>query len=244
MARTKQAARRRGSKKIKLDNDDTDAIPPSKSRPEQTTCDETIAVRDPALLSDTFAQAIRRHYGDSTSLEQSDLHLGLKVFLDTTSFGERRLAKNLPQYLRTFSNSDEDPSTISPGVPHTLVIASSGIRVADLVRELRVLASPDTTVGKFFAKHMKLKKNIEFAKTTKIGIAVGTPTRLKELIENEAISVTALQRIVIDGSYQNDKKYTIFEMAESFKPMLQMLNLENLKARLADGGDKLQIMVY
>jgi protein CMS1 len=229
---------------MKLDNDEPDAIPPSKSRPEQTTCDETIAVRDPALLSDTFAQATRRHYGDSTSLEQSDLHLSSKVFLDTTSFGDRHVAKNLPLYLETFGTSGGNSSQIDPGAPHTLVIASSGIRVADLVRELRSLASPDTTVGKFFAKHMKLKKNIEFAKTTKIGIAVGTPTRLKELIENEAISVSALQRIVIDGSYQNDKNYTIFEMGESFKPMLQLLNLESMKARLADSSDNLQIMVY
>lgn len=248
MARTKQNARKRSGKFIKLDPPNGDASKSSKpapERPEQTSCDETIAVRDPALLSDTFAQAIRRHYGDSTSLEQGDWHLSSKVFLDTTSFDKPHLAKHLPEYLTTFSGSDDDLSTCSEsGAPHTLVIASSGIRVADLVRQLRSLTPPDTSVGKFFAKHMKLKANIEFAKKTKIGIAAGTPSRLKELIENDAIKVESLRRIVIDASYQNDKNFTIFDMADAFRPMLQMLNTERMKARLINGDDKLQIMVF
>lgn len=251
MARTKAAARKRVGKPSSLPKSKSNAPtsklgrPPTTQRPEQTEYDETIALRDPTLLSDTFSQAIKRHYGDSTSLEQGDLHLPPRAFRDTTAFGNPRVAKEIPEYLKTFLTPNEDPSTCSEaGAPHTLVIASSGIRVADLVRELRVFAAPTSAIGKFFAKHMKLHPNIEFAKKTKIGIAVGTPVRLRELIENEAIKVGSLERIVIDGSYQNDKKQTIYDMLDSFKPMTELLNVKAIKVRLLDDNDGLQVMVF
>ena len=248
MARTKEAARKHGGKKVNLNDDKTstskrDSIPP---RPEQTEYDETIAPRDPALLSDTFSQGIKRHYGDSSSIEQGDLHLAPRSFRDTTEFGNPRLAIELPEFIKSFHRpGDDDPSTCKEAAaPHTIVIASSGIRVADLVRDLRVFNSSESKIGKYFAKHMKLQPNLKFAKQTRVGIAVGTPVRLKELIENDGIQAGSLQRIIIDGSYQNEKKYTIFDMADSFRAMLDLLNMDGVKSRLLDDKDKLLIMVY
>lgn len=248
MARTKAAARKHGGKKVNLNDDKTsaskrDPIPP---RPEQTDYDETIAPRDPSLLSDMFSQAIKRHYGDSTTIEQGDLHLATRSFRDTTAFGNPRLARELPEFIKSFQRpEDDDPSICKEtGAPHTIVIASSGIRVADLVRELRVFNSNESKIGKYFAKHMKLQPNLTFAKQTKVGIAVGTPVRLKELIENDGIKASSLQRIIVDGSYQNEKKYSIFDMADSFKSMLDLLNMDGVKLRLLDDNDRLLLMVY
>jgi protein CMS1 len=247
MARTKKKARKAGSKKTPLNgNDPQGSRPPASTRLEQTEYDETIAPRDPALLSDTLAQAIKRHYGDSTSLEQGDLHLASRVFRDTTAFGGPRVAREMPEFLKTFlQTEDDDPSTCQEvASPHTMVIASSGIRVADLVRELRVFTSKESSVGKYFSKHMKLQQNIDWAKKTKVGIAVGTPLRLKELVENDAIKAGSVQRIVIDASYQNEKKCTIFDMADSFKPMLELLNIETVRSRLLNDNDRFQVLVF
>lgn len=248
MARTKEAARKYVGKKVNLNNDKTStakraSVPP---RPEQTEYDETIAPKDPSLLSDTFSQAIKRHYGDSTSIEQGDLYLAPQSFQDTTAFGNPRLGRELPEFIKSFHRpGDDDPSTCKEaGAPHTIVIASSGIRVAGLVRDLRVFNSNQSKIGKYFAKHMKLQPNLTFAKQTKVGIAVGTPVRLKELIANDGIKAGSLQRIIIDGSYQNEKKYTIFDMADSFRSMLDLLNMEGVKSRLLDDNDKLLIMVF
>ena len=248
MASTKESARKHGGRKVNLNNDKTSIAKRNSisSRPEQTQYDETIAPRDPSLLCDTFSQAIKRHYGDSTSIEQDDLHLAPRSFRDTTKYGNPRLARELPEFIKSFHRlGDDDPSTCNEAAsPHTIVIASSGIRVADLVRDLQVFSSNQSKVGKYFSKHMKLQQNLKFAKQTKVGVAVGTPVRLKELIENDGIKAGSLQRIIIDGSYQNEKKYSIFDMADSFRSMLDLLNMEGVKSRLLDDNDKLLIMVY
>ena len=247
MARTK-ATRKYAGKQV--DNEGVATLSskrdPAPPRPEQTEYDETLAPRDPSLLSDTFSQAIKRHYGDSTSIEQGDLHLASRAFKDTTSFGNPRVAKEIPEYIKTFLNAvDDDPSTCKEaGAPHTIIVASSGIRVADLTRSLTVFNSAESKVTKYFASHMKLSKNVEFSKSTKVGIAVGTPHRLKQLIQENAIKVSSIERIIVDGSYQNEKKYTIFDLLESFKAMLELLNITEVKARLLDDDDKLQVMVF
>jgi protein CMS1 len=43
-------------------------------------------------------------------------------------------------------------------------------------------------VAKLFAKHIKLKDAIRFLSSTRTGIAVGTPTRLKDLMDDGSSS--------------------------------------------------------
>jgi len=49
---------------------------------------------------------------------------------------------------------------------------------------VRKFQTKDATVAKLFAKHIKIKDSIKFLKSTRTGIAVGTPTRLKDLLED------------------------------------------------------------
>jgi protein CMS1 len=51
-------------------------------------------------------------------------------------------------------------------------------------RAVRKFSTKDATVAKLFAKHIKLKDSIRFLNSTRTGIAVGTPTRLKGLMDN------------------------------------------------------------
>ena len=54
----------------------------------------------------------------------------------------------------------------------------------DLYREMRKFQTKDATVAKLFAKHIKIQDSIKFLKSTRTGIAVGTPTRLKDLMDD------------------------------------------------------------
>jgi protein CMS1 len=57
--------------------------------------------------------------------------------------------------------------------------------VSDMsIREVRKLQTKDATVAKLFAKHIKLQDSIKFLKSTRTGIAVGTPQRLKALMDD------------------------------------------------------------
>jgi protein CMS1 len=68
---------------------------------------------------------------------------------DTTSWQKPRSLENLPEFLETFAEDakklGEAPK--AKGEPHTLIVASAGLRAADLVRyvhQVEPLAAPQT----------------------------------------------------------------------------------------------------
>lgn len=80
------------------------------------------------------------------------------------------------------------------------------------VREMRKFQTKDATVAKLFAKHIKIQDSIKFLKSTRTGIAVGTPTRLKDLMDDGMDSsqlanrylLTECCRCVTSGSIGED----------------------------------------
>lgn len=54
-----------------------------------------------------------------------------------------------------------------------------------------------------------------------------------------------LRWIVIDGSYIDQKRRGIFHMKETFLPLLQLLNREEIRVRYGSGeDDEIQILVF
>lgn len=207
--------------------------------------DESIAMKDPTLLADLFAHKVAKHYSDSSTIEQQDIGIRKAWLEDTTDFEPPHTAENLPAFLEKFVDGGKDSLSTSEteATPHTIVITSSGIRVADLIRELRVFNSADSKVAKLIAKKMKLKDNAEYLAKTKVGIVVVTPARVRDLIEQDAIQIDALKSVVIDASYLDEKKRSITDMVELFKPLLQVLHHEKVEQRL-EGGDGANILVF
>ena len=76
----------------------------------------------------------------------------------------------------------------------------------------------------------------------RISIGVGTPARIRDLVEAEALRINNLKRIVIDGSYIDQKKRSIFDMKEIFVPLLDFLSGKKLKKRYEEGT--LQVLVF
>lgn len=64
-------------------------------------------------------------------------------------------------------------------------------------RVVRKLQTKDATVAKLFAKHIKLQDSVNFLKTTRTGIAVGTPTRLKDLMDDGLFLMLSLRDLVL-----------------------------------------------
>lgn len=58
------------------------------------------------------------------------------------------------------------------------------MRVADVTRVLRKYrGDKGGEVAKLFARHFKLHEHITYLNRTKVGVAVGTPARLGQLLE-------------------------------------------------------------
>lgn len=98
------------------------------------------------------------------------------------------------------------------GAPHTIIVAGAGLRAADLCRAVRKYQKKGNTVAKLvsskdygaeteliglearsvadrinapqFAKHIKLEEAVSFLKNNSTGVAVGTPVRLMDLLDN------------------------------------------------------------
>ena len=82
------------------------------------------------------------------------------------------------------------------------------------------------------------------ADRVRIGIGIGTPARIKDLLSKDALKTGNLSRIVIDGSHVDQKKRTIFDMKDLFDPLLDILRRPELFERYGTDTSKIEIIVY
>ena len=204
------------------------------------------AIIDPALLADHFAKHIRATFPSSSPIELDEKYLPTKAFLDTTAYKKERVVANLPEFLEQFSVGGKDALSTchQKGMPHTLVVTSSGMRTADLSRALRVYQNEACKVAKLVAKHTKLRENIQYMRTTKIGIAVSTPFRFIQLMDSAALNTERLQRIVVDGSHRDEKRNTVFMLDQVFKPLVDLLNEDSIRSRYGASHEKVDVLVF
>jgi len=82
-------------------------------------------------------------------------------------------------------------------------------------------------------------------KKTHISIAVGTPGRIKALVEvedDEGLKLDKLRYLIIDANYVDGKKRTIFDIPETVKDLFGITMHEELRKRIAD--DRLRVVFY
>mmetsp|Transcript_18194 Transcript_18194/g.51332 ORF Transcript_18194/g.51332 Transcript_18194/m.51332 type:complete len:231 (+) Transcript_18194:180-872(+) len=112
-------------------------------------------------------------------------------------------------------------------VMRVLVLCSSGIRCCDVFRELRTLAGPKALVAKLFAKHMKLKEQREMLAEKSVFAGVGTPNRVRALLEAGALDLSQCELVLVD-CWRNVKGFNIFELKQ------EAADLRNVLCALAD----------
>lgn len=95
-----------------------------------------------------------------------------------------------------------------------------------------------------------------------MNIGVGTPSRINDLIAEGcfhdepswitslltfsvgALTCESLERVVIDCSFLDQKKRSIFDMKETLQPLMQLLNRGVLKAQYNSGHSPIKIIFY
>ncbi|KAL3466781.1 U3-containing 90S pre-ribosomal complex subunit-domain containing protein [Aspergillus heterothallicus] len=208
--------------------------------------DEAIGKMDGRLFADHFVQKAKRHNKELTAVELSDLSVPDSAFLDTSSFNSPRTLEKLPDFLKAFSPKGVNLSESSEqkGTPHTIVVSSAGLRAADIVRALRTFSTKESPIGKLFAKHIKLEEAKQFLERARMGIGAGTPSRISDLIDSGSLKLDELKRIVIDGSYVDQKQRGIFDMKETHLPLLQLLTRSEFRDRYGAKAKKIEILVF
>jgi protein CMS1 len=77
-----------------------------------------------------------------------------------------------------------------------------------------------------------------------IGIGIGTPQRLLDLLEKDAMKTRDLKRIVIDGSHLDQKKRSIFDMKELLEPLLKLLSTHTISDTIQADDVRTRVFVF
>lgn len=118
---------------------------------------------------------------------------------------------------------------------------------------------------------MKVDEQVQFLNNHKIGIGVGTPARLMDLIDNGqsnfplatstnamecaylnhllncllgALSLDNLKRLVVDASHIDQKKRGVMDMKDTMMPLARFLARQDLKDRYVDEKKPLALLFY
>ncbi|EMC98418.1 hypothetical protein BAUCODRAFT_32456 [Baudoinia panamericana UAMH 10762] len=241
---SKRAAKRKKFKKAATLDDETLDL--------ELGLNHAIAYMDGRLVADHIAQRTKRFRPDLSMLEAEELHISAQAITETSTWEKRRTTTNLADFLEHFAGPRRkekghklSDAAQEKGSPHTLVVAGAGLRAADLTRALRKFQTKDSMVAKLFAKHIKLKEAIETVKKTRMGIGVGTPQRITDLLDDGALSSSHLERIVVDASHIDQKKRGILDMRETQAPLVQLLSRTEFKERYgAEDGKKIDLIFY
>jgi protein CMS1 len=151
------------------------------------------------------------------------------AIVDTTSWDKPRNLENLPAFIEQFKDerrSNKPGKTLSDAVkqkstPHTIVIAASGIRAADLTRALRKFQTKESFIAKLFAKHIKLQEAITMVKENKLGMGVGTPQRLIDLFDDGKLAMFMLPICILMISQALSPQADLRESSSTHRTLTQ-----------------------
>lgn len=100
---------------------------------------------------------------------------------------------------------------VEAGCPALLIISSSAIRCVEILRGMKTLTTK-CHAAKLFAKHIKIEEQVSILKD-RVNIAGGTPSRIKKLIEIDALKLSRLSVLMLD-MHKDAKGLTLFDVPQ------------------------------
>ncbi|KAG0705174.1 U3-containing 90S pre-ribosomal complex subunit-domain containing protein [Suillus ampliporus] len=182
----------------------------------------SVAAQPAHKLADYVSYMQAKAFPAMSGIELGDVLIPESSIADTTIWTGSRsldhLAEFIIEVLPTLHTRLSQRSKVN-GAPTLLFIAGAALRVADATRVLkdkRLRREKGADVAKLFARHFKLEEHVSYLKRSKIGSAVGTPGRIGKLLcETDALSVSQLTHIILDISYRDTKKRSLFDIPET-----------------------------
>ncbi|KAK1682591.1 hypothetical protein QYE76_043439 [Lolium multiflorum] len=130
---------------------------------------------------------------------------------DAESFGEHVKGAFGAAWKEELCEGQLVEGSVDAGSPALLVISLGALRSLELLRGLKVFTRGCHAV-KLFAKHIKVEEQVELLKD-RVNIACGTPSRIKKLIDMEALSLSRLKLVVLDMQ-RDPKSFNLFTLPQ------------------------------
>ncbi|KAJ3097825.1 hypothetical protein HDU97_004522 [Phlyctochytrium planicorne] len=99
-----------------------------------------------------------------------------------------------------------------------VVITMSAERAIEIIPRLK----KSIKVAKLFARHMKVKDQVEVLKKKDVSVCVGTPNRIAKVMELGALTADNISYVIFDGA-ADKKERTVFSMKELEPDVLSIL---------------------
>ncbi|KAG7357083.1 U3-containing 90S pre-ribosomal complex subunit [Nitzschia inconspicua] len=103
--------------------------------------------------------------------------------------------------------------------PKMIIVCLSARRCVAVLKDLVPLR---LRVAKLFPKQGTIDDQARQLETTDFGLAVGTPHRIKELLEKESLSLNGTALFGLDV-YENDKRFSVYTLADTAVPTQELL---------------------
>ncbi|CAH8356905.1 unnamed protein product [Eruca vesicaria subsp. sativa] len=139
------------------------------------------------------------------------VELSQKLDQNVSNLGEHIKMCYGTSWRETLCESEAVEGKVDPGNPSVLVVSSSALRSLELIRGLSSLTKQCPAL-KLFSKHLKVEEQVSLLKK-RVNIGSGTPSRIKKLIDIEALGLSRLDMIVLD-MHTDVKGFSLFTLPQ------------------------------
>ncbi|NXG46679.1 CMS1 protein, partial [Psilopogon haemacephalus] len=170
----------------------------------------------PADLQNLLSQ----YFSENRSvIEKEELKLSDSCFLpanDLTHSFSSYLKEICPKWAKLRKNHKEKKSVVM------LVICSSALRSLELIKSMTAFKG-DCRVLKLFAKHIKIKEQMNMLEKGVFHIGVGTPGRVKALVEQDGLCLNSTKYMILDWNWRDQKLRRMMDIPEVLYKHLYLL---------------------
>ncbi|CAM8914886.1 unnamed protein product [Rhodiola kirilowii] len=237
----KRDTQKRKPKQKKVDTEGQNKVIAIKSKKKN----EVVRLASPSQQLEYFVDQFQSANGVKLSslelesiTENCIVKLPLGLDQDASNLGEHMKIAFGSSWEEELCEAQLEEGKVEPGSPAVLIFSAAALRSLDLLRGLHSLTRK-CHAAKLFSKHMKVENQVTLLKS-RVNIASGTPSRIKKLIEMEALGLSRLEVIVLDMQ-MDVKGFSLFTLTQ-VRDELWDLYKTYFHQRLLQG--KLRICLY
>ncbi|XP_067849231.1 protein CMSS1 isoform X2 [Heptranchias perlo] len=197
-----------------------EASPPKKKRRRKISAVLANSAPKPAVPADLQNMIIQHFKNERSVIELEELKLPDSCFLqsnDLTHTLSSYLKQVCPKWVKLCKNHTEKKSVLM------LIICSSALRALEMIRLLTAFKGKDCKTFKLFAKHIKVEEQIKWLTKGVIHLGVGTPGRIRNLIEQDGLSLQSLKYVILDWNWHDQKLRRLMDIPEVKQETLKLL---------------------
>ncbi|NP_001087551.1 protein CMSS1 [Xenopus laevis] len=226
----KTQVKRKKEVKVSQEAEKEDSAPKKKRRKKKTISDVLAQHAPTAGTPEDMQKLVLEHFENKRSvIELEELQIPDTCFVkenDLTHTLSSYLKEICPKWSKLSKNHKEKKSVL------LLVVCSSAHRTLELIKLINAFKA-DTKVMKLFAKHIKIKDQINLLEKNVTHIGIGTPGRIKALIDQDGLSLESMKYLVFDWNWRDQKLRRMMDIPEVKKETLELLDSGLIRASRA-----------